>query len=135
MRIEKELEALVKNYLASIGAYQIKVQSGKIMQSYQGKQRWIHLAKAGTPDLVFCIKGRFVAIELKKDKNQVEKWELYPLGKRGMMVKHDKRIEAQKHHRGLIRDAGGVHILACSVEEIDQKLFDEGLINKKYLLI
>lgn len=83
---EKKVEAQIKNYLDSLGAYYLKVH-GSMYQP------------AGTPDILACVNGRFVAIEVKR-----------PSGGRVSALQKSKlkQIEA----------AGGVAIVARSVEDV-----------------
>ena len=52
---EQKLQATIIKYLTAKGAYVVKV---------------ISASKAGVPDIIFCIKGRFFAIEVKIGKNK-----------------------------------------------------------------
>lgn len=83
---EKKVETQIKNYLDSLGAYYLKVH-GSMYQP------------AGTPDILACVNGRFVAIEVKR-----------PSGGRVSALQKSKlkQIEA----------AGGVAIVARSVEDV-----------------
>lgn len=57
----------------------------------------------GVPDRIFCINGRFVAIEVKREK---------------MFKIAPKQLE----HQQKIRDAGGISIIAHSWEEVKKEL-------------
>lgn len=135
MGVEKNRETAIKHYIACAGGWVTKVQAGKIQQTYNNKKRWIHLAEAGTPDLLACIGGRFVAIEVKSDRKGMEKWEAYPLGLTGKPVKHNSRIENQKRVAEKIKERGGVFILACCVEDVEDGLIEAGVINRPNLLV
>jgi len=67
--------------------------------------RIIKASKAGTPDLLVCLKGsgRFVALEVKRPKGGV----VSPL---------------QKHHIGKIQEAGGIAAVVRSVEDVKETL-------------
>lgn len=82
---EKRIENQIKGYLDNIGAYYIKTHGSMF-------------SKAGTPDIIACIDGRFVAIEVKKEVGGV----VSPL---------------QKAKIKIIRHAGGVAFVASSLEE------------------
>lgn len=75
MASEKVFENKVKAYLKSIGAYFIKTHGDRF-------------SKVGTPDILGCVNGRFVAVEVK--------------GENG------KPSELQLHHIEQIKKAGGV---------------------------
>ena len=57
----------------------------------------------GVPDRIFCINGRFVAIEVKREK-------MFKIG--------PKQLE----HQDKIRNAGGISIIAHSWEEVKKEL-------------
>ena len=75
MAKEKVFENKIKTYLKSIGAYFIKTHGDRF-------------SKVGTPDILACVNGRFVAVEVK--------------GENG------KPSELQLHHIEQIKKAGGV---------------------------
>ena len=57
----------------------------------------------GVPDRIFCINGRFVAIEVKREKM----FKIAPL---------------QLEHQKKIREAGGIAIIAHSWQEVEKEL-------------
>lgn len=66
---EAKLQREILDYLKSIGAYTIKIIQTNIV---------------GTPDIVVCYKGCFIAIEVKapnKDFRNLTKWQKYNLNK------------------------------------------------------
>lgn len=127
---EKEIEKSIIMWLQNQGFWAVKVQSGAIYQKEHGRVYKITLAPAGTPDVLACIKGKFIGIEVKKNDYEVEKWFRYPLGKRGKKLKPDKRIEDQKHHRELIRNSGGIHVVCAGVDELRDDLASVGLVKQ-----
>ena len=120
---EKEIETSIKNLIThALGGWCTKVQSGSILKEYTTRagiklQKRINLATAGTPDLLACIEGQFVGIEVKKNKKELDRWQAYPLGLRGKPVAHNPRIEAQKHQANDIKRSGGVALLCHNVDE------------------
>lgn len=92
---EKRIENQIKQYLDSIGAWHIKTHGNMF-------------SKAGTPDLIGSLRGRFIAIEVKRPGGVVS-----PL---------------QKAHLKLIRQAGGVAFVAYSLEDVKHILKKEGLV-------
>ena len=64
-------------------------------------------SKAGTPDVVACVNGRFVAIEVKRPKGVVSK--------------------LQKAQIKLIRQSGGIAFVAYSLEDVKRELKRVGL--------
>jgi len=92
---EKQVENEIKRYLDNIGAYHIKTLGGSV--------------PAGTPDILACVNGVFVAIEVKKPK--------------GGVVSALQKSKLKK-----IRKAGGVSMVAKSVEEVKEVLRGEKVI-------
>ena len=82
---EKNFENKIKSYLKSIGAYFIKTHGDRF-------------SKVGTPDIIACVNGKFVALELK--------------GKGG------KPSELQLYHLECIRLAGGYGVVSAPKEEV-----------------
>lgn len=117
---EKEVQNLIKQWLRSNNFYCQTVQSGVIQQVYLGKPRYIHLADAGTPDILSCINGQFVAIEVKRSETEVKRWKkkvdnwllnptnstLYP------------REVYQYQQIQEIKKAGGVGLVVGSLDEL-----------------
>lgn len=93
---EKKVENKIKKYLDSIGAYYLKVHGS----AYQ---------PAGTPDILCCINGRFVAIEVKK-----------PVG--GVVS------DLQKLKLKQVESAGGVGMVARSVSDVSERIKRENII-------
>lgn len=91
---EQLIQHKIIKYLESKGIYVVKV---------------IQASKSGVPDLLACIKGRFVALEVKKPDtvNNTSKLQVYNLKK--------------------IKESGGQGYVVCSVEEVKNIL--EGLAN------
>lgn len=87
--LEKHIETKIKGYLDSLGAYYIKTH-GSVY------------SRAGTPDIIACINGRFIAIEVKRPGGVVS-----PL---------------QRANLKMIEQAGGVAFVAYSVEDTKEKL-------------
>lgn len=81
---EKTIENEIKGYLDSIGAFHIKTHGSMF-------------SKAGTPDILACINGYFVGIEVKQPGGVVS--------------------ELQKAKIKLIQQAGGISFVAYSLEE------------------
>ena len=78
MAQEKIFENKIKSYLKSIGAYFIKTHGDRF-------------SKVGTPDIIACVNGKFVAIEVKAENG--------------------KPSELQLYHLEQIRNAGGISYL------------------------
>lgn len=123
---EKAVETQIKSYIRMLGGYVVKVQSGALMKSYKRKSGLsqayrIQLADEGTPDLLACIHGKFIAIEVKKDEKEIEKWE--------RTKDTDRRSAAQHNQQEAIRYSGGVTLVVCSVEQLEADLRELGLFD------
>jgi VRR-NUC domain. len=86
---EKNIENQIKRYLDRLGCWYMKVH-GSAFQ------------KAGVPDLIACIGGRFVGIEVKRPGGRVS-----PL---------------QKLNIEEIQRSGGVAFVAYSVEDVQREI-------------
>lgn len=75
---EKNFENKIKAYLKSIGAYFIKTHGDRF-------------SKVGTPDIIACVNGHFVAVEVKAENG--------------------KPSELQRYHIQQINKAGGYGVI------------------------
>lgn len=96
-KLEKAVEKKIKNYLNSTGAYFEKIHGGNIFQA------------SGIPDILACVNGRFVAIEVKRESG-------------------GEASALQKLKIKQIKEAGGVAIVARSVQEVQERLEREGVV-------
>ena len=64
MAREKLFENKIKRYIESVGGGQVKFFANKF-------------TKAGIPDILACINGHFVAIEVKSDRGEPSELQLY----------------------------------------------------------
>lgn len=120
--MEKQLQNEMVSYLESLGAHVLSVKSGKLMASYQGKKRMIHLAPTGTPDLYCIMNGIPFCIEVKKDeatarawRNTVERYKesgTFPKSSQHTIDQYNKKLE--------IEAAGGRVFLCGSMEELKE---------------
>lgn len=92
---ETKLQKQIQEYLESIGGYRFKVHGELYM-------------RAGIPDIVCCLKGRFIGIEAKDGDNTPS--------------------ELQLAHGRQIKKAGGVWGVCYSVEDVKKLLKDNNLI-------
>lgn len=69
MAAEKNFENKIKNYLDSIGAWHIKYWAGA------------QFTKAGIPDILTCVNGFFVAIEVKAQNGKLSALQLHTIKK------------------------------------------------------
>lgn len=92
---ENKVQKEIQDYLENIGAYRFKVH-GEIFM------------RAGIPDIIACLKGRFIGIEVKDGTN--------------------KPSELQKAHGRQIKKAGGIFGVAYSVDDVKKLLQENNLI-------
>ena len=64
MQREKLYENKIKAYLKSIGAYFIKTHGDRF-------------SKVGTPDIIACVNGYFVAVEVKAENGKPSELQIY----------------------------------------------------------
>lgn len=74
----------------------------KSIGAYEFKVHGSVYMKAGIPDIIACYKGLFIGIECKVGKN--------------------KMSDLQISHKHQIEKAGGIHILAYSLEDVKNVL-------------
>tara|TARA_R110000772_G_scaffold5454_8_gene19546 strand:+ start:7919 stop:8233 length:315 start_codon:yes stop_codon:yes gene_type:complete len=88
MKAEKVVQSEIMKYIKSMGWYCIKV--------IKGNENGIH-------DLIACIDGKFVSIEVKAERyhnnpaNQMSEW--------------------QKRHMKLVRNANGISMCVATLEQ------------------
>lgn len=91
---EQKLQGKIMQYLRSIGAYVVKVNLA---------------TRNGVPDILCCVEGRFVGIEVKVGGQPTEL----------------QRINLEK-----IRRAGGISLVAYSVQDVERIIEQvRGVIN------
>ena len=95
---EKKVENKIKKYLDSLGAYYLKVHGSMYQPS-------------GTPDILACINGRFVGIEVKRPN--------------GGTVSALQKSKLKK-----IETAGGIALVVRSVEEVKNELERQNVFKK-----
>ena len=64
MSQEKNFENKIKYYLKSIGAYFIKTHGDRF-------------SRIGTPDIIACVNGHFVAVEVKATTGKPSELQIY----------------------------------------------------------
>lgn len=102
---EKDIESACIEWLRWHRHWCQKVHSGSLLVTRKDRTYRVKLADEGTPDIVACVHGRFVGIEVKRDEKARRAWE--------------RQDEAQHlQHEGIAK-AGGEVIVCCSVEEME----------------
>ena len=92
---ESDLLRLVMDYLAARKVFHFRNNSGALKTE---KGYYVRFGCQGSPDIICCIDGQFVGIELKGDKG--------------------KQSPEQKVFQDHLDMAGGKYILAKSLEDI-----------------
>lgn len=95
---EKAFENKIKAYLKSIGAYFIKTHGDRF-------------SRVGTPDIIACVNGHFVAVEVKAENG--------------------KPSELQIHHIEQINKAGGYGVILYPNGFEDFKKICENLLTSQ----
>lgn len=93
---EQKVQKKITDYLDSLGAYYLKVHGS----AYQ---------PAGTPDLLCCVNGMFVGIEVKKPKGGIVS-------------------ELQKFKIKEIQNSGGIAFVANSLEVVKREFKEHNII-------
>lgn len=88
---EKEIQNKIIQYLNKIGAYTIKT---------------ISTNRNGCPDVICCLNGKFIALEVKTNNGVVSK--------------------LQEYHQEQIKKSGGIAAVVRSVDEV------RNIINKNF---
>lgn len=126
---ESEIQKAIIEYLEYSNIYVVRVNSGSFYQSYKSKDgtiksRRISGAKQGTPDLLGCYKGKFFALEVKKDKKEITKWAKdvanYTIG--GKNTKNQERAYFQSLALDEIARSGGIWAVVCSIADVERFL-------------
>lgn len=106
--LEKDIQRGILDYLSLIGGWPVRINSGAMAGEYQGKRRFMRMnSQPGCPDILCCLGGRFVGIEVKREGG--------------------KPTEAQLLALDAVRKAGGLAFVARSVREVEVALKAEGL--------
>jgi Holliday junction resolvase len=84
---EKTVENEIKDYLFRNGVYYFKVHGSKFMPS-------------GIPDIICCLNGSFLGIEVKRPG-----------------AKNEQSEQQKVHERNIIK-SGGTYLLVDSLEEV-----------------
>ena len=71
---EKDIERAIQSFIGSRGHWVENLQSGKVLVKKWWYSNYMHLCTAGTPDLVALMNGKFVWIEVKKNKEEYDRW-------------------------------------------------------------
>lgn len=131
---EKVLESAIKEFLERRGYFVLKIHSGAAPMQRGDVRYWIRLGDEGSPDLVCCIHGLFIAIEVKKDAKELGAWERQyeRFQKTRVVVRSSRRSIAQHLAQERILKAGGIHIACCDFETLQRDVLEVERIAKEY---
>lgn len=102
MAAEKNFENKIKNYLKSKGAWYVKYWAGS------------KFTKSGIPDILACINGYFVAIEVKAPDGEPSELQLHQIN------------EIRKAHGfAMVVYPSGWGELKSFIDNLDKGYFDE----------
>lgn len=105
---ESDIQAAILIYVTSLpGSYFWRQNTG-VFPDAEGRRR-VRACPKGTPDIIGVLQGRFIVIEVKRGKGGVH-------------------AEDQKNWQRNCERAGGLYILARSVDDVRDRLLIEGLI-------
>ena len=96
----------VRLYISQIGGLPVKVDVPGILFDANGNR--VKLGTKGTADSLNCIKGRFVAVEVKTGSGKLS--------------------TIQRNFGRAVERAGGIFITARSVADVETRLRQEGLV-------
>jgi hypothetical protein len=106
--LEKDVQRVILQYLRLLGAWAVRVNSGGMVSEYRGRKRFMRFNDAdGCPDVLVCLAGRFVGVEVKRPGGRPTEKQLAALD--------------------AIRKAGGLAFVASSVADVERALKAEGL--------
>ena len=105
MKLETGIQTAILNYLSYYEnqgkLYCFRSNSfGGFIQRSNGTRGYIKNNKRGLPDIVCCISGRFLALEIKTDKG--------------------KQSEFQKAAQTAIEKSGGLYSIVRSVDDVEK---------------
>lgn len=92
---EQDIQRKIIKYLESVGAYVVKVVASN---------------KSGTPDILACYRGIFLAIEVKRPETKTNVSEL------------------QEYNIKKIKEAGGVAIVSWDLDAVKSTIDDINLM-------
>jgi Holliday junction resolvase len=103
--LEKDIQRAILSYLGYVGAVAVRINSGV---SRTGGRFVRFNSLPGCPDVLACVAGRFVAVEVKRPG--------------------ERPTAQQQHAIDSINRAGGLAFVARSVGDVHAALIAEGLI-------
>jgi hypothetical protein len=105
---EKDIQKQLVEYLTLCGGLVIRTNSGGMRaKNRDGSERFVRFnSQEGCADLIVCLNGQFIAVEVKRPGNQ-------PTAKQEAFAER-------------VRRSNGVSIVATSVEDLQRQLTIHG---------
>lgn len=127
---EQEIQGEILEYLHLRGFYAQRINSGCAFVGYGDKKQRIKLADFGTPDIIACICGKFVGIEVKRTEKHIKAWtrQWQSFLKEPVLNGINSSSVNQHKEQEKIRKAGGITLVVCSVNDVENDLIKLGLI-------
>jgi hypothetical protein len=102
--LERDIQKVILDYLACIGVFAWRANTGAVAATYKGKSRFMRFGPKGQADIlgIMSPSGRLLAIEVKR--------------------KGQGPTEEQSRFLNRIDLAGGIAIVAHSLEECQESL-------------
>lgn len=128
--IENWIQNSIKDYINMTWWTARRMQSWKIIQSYENKKTWkinmraINMEEKWTPDLVLDIRSKCIWVEVKKDKEEYEKWISLEkrLNEEWKIPKSYHREEAQIREKRRLERRWSIYILTYSLQHFIYEL-------------
>lgn len=129
---ESDVQLAIIQYLQVKKIYHLRLNSGRILRTFKDKKYMINLCPTGTPDLLIIHANRPIFVEIKKDDAKVASWikTVTRFKKSAYIAPSNRHIISQWKQHELIREAGGVVIIAGSLKELMKDL--SLILNKKF---
>lgn len=134
---ESPLQSAIIKYLDLRGHYPKRLQSGALPKIVRTKYGWkkyfIKLGDPGTPDILCCVGGLFVAIEVKRDEKELKHWhgQWERFQKSRILVKSAARCIAQHGDMARVLQANGIHIACADLETLQREILKIERIAKR----
>lgn len=115
---EQDVKNAIIEWFFFMGGWATGIYSGMMFAEHKGKTRAIRGAKQGTPDILGTIRGKFIAVEVKRDEAAKRAW--FKQTKPTMVAQYETLLA--------IGERGGYGYLACSVEDLEIQLRNDKIL-------
>lgn len=127
---EQDVTKAIVDYINSKGFYALRLNSGKIMQTYGDKTRLIHLCPQGTPDVMAIVNGKPYFFEVKKDEKIRNQWlkKIQKYRETSYAAISAQKEVMQYKTMKLIEKNGGDCYLVCSLDEVRRIIAGQNIL-------